>query len=392
MRRRPFLVAASATTVGLAGCTSAQERLGDVRRSAPERRVEADWQPGPGTWAEDDYGPANRRYNPHATPPRTEPEIDWRYDLEDPLGDGSLVVANGTVYVTTQDRLVALDAADGTRQWDYDLDSAARLKYVDGRLYQLHWGLQESTLVARSPTGDEQWRATVPDQLTGVHEQRGYVFVAGRNRYWTLHADTGDIVRERELWVRNLASANGILYAAFSDLLASYEADGRTLTERWRVQTKPAAEAGPPTIADEQLYVPQYHPPADAATIIVSTVDGETQHSIELEYGSVAITAAESGPIVSPVATSGAALLALEPDGSRRWSAEVSGAAGAIVADGTVYAGYPLTAMDADSGDRLWEWGGGRDGDDAVGTARFAVADSTLYASTADNHIVALRE
>ncbi|ELZ07475.1 outer membrane protein assembly factor BamB family protein [Natrialba aegyptia] len=385
MRRRQVLVAASSATVGLAGCTTARERLGDVRRSTPERRVDPDWRPGPGTWAEDDYGPAKRRYNPHATPPRTEPEIDWRYDLDNRLGDGSLVVANGTVYVSTRYRLVALDAADGTHQWEHDTDGASGLKYVDGRLYHLHWGLQESELVARSPTGDEQWRATVPSQITGIHEQNGYVFVAGRDRYWTLHADTGQIVRERETWVRNMAAANGMLYAAFSGILASYEGEGRTLAERWRVQSQNPTESRHPTIAEELIYVSQYQPPADGGDVVVYDADGETQHRVELDYGSFAITVAENGPIVAPIATSNRELLAMRPDGSRRWTAGVSGAAGAIVADGTVYAGYPLTAMDAESGERLWER-------DTIGTARFAAADSTLYASTADNHIVALRE
>lgn len=80
MRRRPFLVAASATTVGLAGCTTARERLGDVRHSTPERRVDPDWRPGPGTCAE-------------------------------VSGVAGAIVADGTVY--TGDPLVAMDADSG---------------------------------------------------------------------------------------------------------------------------------------------------------------------------------------------------------------------------------------------------------------------------------------
>ena len=197
MRRRQVLAVTSTAVVGLAGCTTARERVGDVRRNPPARRVVPNWRPDEGTWVEREYGPQKRRYNPHATPPRTEPSIDWKQDLDEALGDGWLVVADDTVYLATRHRVWALDTIDGALRWDHRIDGPAGLKYVDGRLYQLNWNLYEPDLVARSPDGDEQWRTTVPQHIRDVHEQNGYVFVAGRDRYWALHADTGGVVRER---------------------------------------------------------------------------------------------------------------------------------------------------------------------------------------------------
>lgn len=385
IRRRQTLAALSAATVGLAGCTTARERLGDVRRGPPARRVDPGWRPEPGTWAEDEYGPANRRYNPHATPPRTEPDVDWRYDLGEPLEYGSLVVVDETVYVSTRNRLLALEAADGTARWERSVDGPSILKYVDGRLYELNGDFREMDLVARSLDGDETWRTPLPHQIMGVHEQQGYVFVAGRDRYWTLHADTGQIVRERDSWVRNVAAANGSVYAAFSGIALEYEVDGRTLAERWRAQSEYPIESFRPTVAEGLVYVPQYRPLAGEGEVVGYDPDRDQRRRIELEYESFALAVAEHGPVVAPTETTSGDLLALAPDGSRLWTADAGGDAGAIVADDTVFAGDPLVALDAESGERLWER-------PAIEPVRLAAAGSTLYAVTTDDHLLALRE
>ena len=384
IRRRHVLTALSASLAGLAGCTAARERAGDLRRPSPERRVDPDWRPESGTWAEREYGPTNGRSNPHATPPRTEPEIDWERDLEQPIGDGTLVVAEETVYLSTRRRLLALDADDGTVRWDRDLDDGAGLKYVDGRLYQLNWGLHESALVARSPGGGERWRTAIPDHLMDVHERDGYLFVSGRNRYWTLHADTGEIVREREDWLRRFAADGDRLYAALSDVLVGYEVDGRTLDERWRSNSELAPESGYPVVANDRIFVPLYHPTGTGGGVSVSDPSGERRHRIELEQGPRYLVATEDGPVAVPSSNEpDGELVALRPDGERRWSAAVGGRARAIAAGETVYAGTsPLLALDAASGERLWE--------SSMGAVRLAAAGSTLYVVTADR-LVALR-
>ena len=385
MRRRQVLMLTSTAAVGLAGCTTARERVGDVRRNPPERRVASNWRPEQGTWAEREYGPQKRRYNPHATPPRSEPSIDWKRDLDEPLGDGWLVVADDTVYLATRHRLWALDANDGALRWEHRINGPAGLKYVDGRVYQLNWDLHEPDLVARSPDGDEQWRTTIPQQIRGVHEQNGYVFVAGRDRYRTLHADTGEIVRERDELVRNMASTGGSLYAAFSGILVRYEVDGRTLEERWRVQSDYPTESSHPAIVEDQIYELQYQPTEDDGDVVIYSTAGEKRHRIGLDHRPLRLTVTEHWLVVTPPATSNGPLLAIRSDGSRRWTADVSGHASAIAANGTVYAGHPLVALDAESGERLWE-------QDSIWPVQLAAAGSTLYAVSRHSHLVALRE
>lgn len=383
MHRREMLMVASAASIGLAGCTTVQDRIGDLRRSPPERRIASDWRPGTGTWAEREYGPAKRRQNPHASPPRTEPTVDWHHDIDTAHPDGGLVVADDMVYLTTQRRLLAVDAADGRIQWEHRIAGPAGLKFVDGRLYQLNWALQAPDLVARSPGGEERWRTTVPDQLRGVHEQDGYVFVAGRDRYWTLHADSGEIVRERDEWTRNMASAGDGVYAAFSGILVRYEVAGRTLEERWRAQSQSPTESTHPVVAGDLIYVLQYQPTVADGEVLVYDSAGQRRHRIDLGYRPRYLTVTEDGPVIVP--SDRGTLRAIRPGGSHRWTANVDGRAGAIATDDTIYAGNPLVALDDESGERLWKQ------ERIDGILHLAAVDSTLYVATHDR-LLALRE
>lgn len=384
MQRRQVLATTAAATAGLAGCTTARERVGDLARGPPERRVDADWRPESGTWAERDYGPANRRHNPHATPPSTEPEVAWERELEKLPTDGWVVVVDDTLFVATEYRLLALDTTDGTVRWERRIDGPAGLKYIDGRLYQVGWGLQEPDLVARSLDGREQWRTTVSDQLRGLHEQDGFVFVAGRSGYWTLHADTGVIVRERDEWVRNLASAGGAVYGAFSEILVRYEVRGRVLAEQWRVKSDTAAMSTRPVVDGETVYVPQYGASNDDGRVLVADQSGDLRRHVNLDHRPRQFIVTEDGPLVVQSGDRGTRLYAIQPDGEHRWKADVAGRTEAVTADGTVYAGDPLAALDSESGERRWER-------DVGGAVPLAAADATLYVATHDR-LAALRE
>lgn len=378
IRRRRLLKATPVAALGLAGCSSLQRPFERLRRPRPERRVDPDWRPGPGTWASHYYGPANRAYNPHATPPRTEPTAHWEQEFEASLDDGGVVVADGTAYVTTERKLVAIAVEDGQRKWERRIFGPAGLTYVDGRLYQLNWDLQESQVVARTPGGAEQWRTTIPDSLRGgLHEQDGYVFLAGRDRYWTLHADTGDVVQSSDDWVRTLA-VDDSLYAAFAGILVEYEIDGPRLEERWRAQYREPTESRHPVVGDG-IYVPQWTPGNGGGALWVVGASGEDRTTVELDHDPGDLTLTPRGPVVQ----SGEHLLALRANGARRWTTAVGRQARVVAADGTVYVGNPLVAVDDETGERLWT----REMD---GSHRLAVVDSTLYAAT-DSRLVAFR-
>ena len=136
---------------------------------------------------------------------------------------------------------------------------------------------------------------------------------------------------------------------------------------------------------EDQICDLQYRPFADDGDVVVYSSAGEKRYGIDLDYRPHRLTVTENGLIVSPSATSDGPLLAIRSDGSRRWTAAMSGHASAIAANGTVYAGNPLVALDAESGERLWK-------QDSIRPVQLAATDSTLYAVTSHSRLVALRE
>jgi outer membrane protein assembly factor BamB len=339
--------------------------VGDTLRDPPDRRVAPDWRPAPGTWASAAYGPANTGHNPHASPPRRAPEADWRVDL--PAGPSSLVVAAGRVYCTTRRRLVAFDAETGAVDWERPLEAPTRLTYVDGRLYLTN---TDEEIAALAPDGAEQWLTAVDaESIKGVHERSGYVFLGTFSGHRVLHADTGRVVRSRDVEWEFVASAGGAVHVTRGGppgTPVTYDVNGRRLTERWRVDTD--CGVGRPVVADGRVYYdvdPEFTPDCDGRhRVWAHEPTGERLWTASFA-GKVRYPAAAGDRLFVPAASAerdAGSLVCLGPDGERRWSHETAGGVGPpAVAGGAVYAGprsddrAPLVAVDAATGDRLWE-------------------------------------
>ena len=393
--RRRLLAGAGTAAVAFAGCTAVRRsRLGDALREPPERRVAPDWRPGPGTWADGGYGPANTRHNPHASPPRSPPDVVWRQDLPGP--PNSLVVAEGRVYCSTPEGLVAFDAATGERRWERPTDAAAVLAYVDGRLYATN---TDEEVAALTPGGTERWRTAVAaEALKDLHEQDGYVFLGTFSGHRVLHADTGDVVRARDATWEFLASAGGAVYTTGGGAPGTpvtYGVDGRDLAERWDVGT--ACSVGRPVVDAGRVYYPVdptnsagcpgrrrlWAHDLSGARLWTATVEGATRYPAVDGHRVFVPTAAEG--------SDGGRLVSLGVDGTPRWTHRVPGSIrDPTVADGAVYAGpsgndrTPLVALDAPTGERLWERPVSRD-------VRIAAAGGTLYVGDGDG-LRALRD
>jgi hypothetical protein len=379
-------------TAALAGCASVtRSPLGDQFRSAPDRRVDPGWRPGPGTWAQDGYGPANTGANPHANPPRAAPAVRWERRLPEPLDD--LRVAEGTVYCATRTRLVALGAASGAVRWERAAD-ASGLKYIDGRLY---FRTTEEAFAAWSTDGTELWRTELDaEALKDYYEQDGYIYVGTFSGHRVLHADSGTVVRSRDAEWEFLASRPGRLYTTRGGAPGTpitYDVADAGVEERWRVDTD--CGVGRPAVGSEQVYYgldPDFTADCDGSHRLKAVdTTGEPQWTVTFDADLWYPAVAGDRVFVPMAADDGEAggLACLGTDGERRWTHRASGGLKrAAVADGTVYAvptrgsTAPLVACDASSGDRLWERAVDPD-------AALAAAGDTLYVGTGDG-LVAL--
>jgi outer membrane protein assembly factor BamB len=289
-----------------------------------------------------------------------------------------MAVADDTAFVGTDGRLVAVDLADGTERWTRATDGIARLRVVDGRLYQTTPGLDESTVVARTFEGAERWRTTVPDHVQPLHERDGYVFLGGRDGYHVVHADRGEVVRSDDVQVRALAAAAGALYGASFDVIVRYDVDGPRLATRWRVDSDASVELLAPVVGDA-VYAPLWRPGGSDGRVRILADTGTERGRIDLPARPWGLTLTPRGPVVP----TGTRLLAGRADGDDRWTVEVNGRPRAVAAGDTVVAADPLLAVDDATGERLWALD--------VGLVRLlAVAGSTVYAATNDR-LVAVR-
>lgn len=392
--RRRLLASAAAAAPALAGCAAVnRSAVGDALREPPERRVAPDWRPGPETWASDAYGPANTGHNPHASPPRREPTVDWRRGLSGP--PNSLLVAEGRVYCATADRLVALDAATGVVRWARAVEASSALTYVDGRLYATN---TDEEVAALAPDGTERWRTAVDaESLKSLHERSGYVFLGTFSGHRVLHADTGTVVRSPDAEWEFLAAAGGRVYVtrgAPSGTPVTYAADGRRLAERWRVETD--CGVGRPVVDGERVYYdvdPEFTLDCDGRHRLWAHGAGGERLWTAQFAGEVRSPAAGDDRLFVPTASAdgdGGSVVCLGPDGERRWTHGTAGGVGPpAVAGGTVYAAprdddrAPLVAVDAATGDRLWRR-------PVTGDVRIAAAGERLYVGD-ETGVVALR-
>lgn len=163
-------------SIGLVGTTCCPTVLTDG--GGTRRHVSPGWRPEPGAWTDwARYGPRGNRYNPHASPPRSEPEIAWTYEYDGNLSSRSFAVADGTGFGVFDSELYALDTTDGEILWREPTSRGGTVFYVDGRLYHGTSGGVEALTLA----GDVDWRL---DEKTAnvAGETDGYVYTTTPER------------------------------------------------------------------------------------------------------------------------------------------------------------------------------------------------------------------
>jgi outer membrane protein assembly factor BamB len=197
----------------------------------------------------------------------------------DPFGGQPIrtppVVADGTVLVARNGRLVAVDASDGTVRWRNRGDSP-RPAVADGLVYTVDYPNTLRGYDLRS--GDLRRTETLPDPALSVTVGPGGPILGVRDGLVALSAEgkrrwrfqPADLSR-----VRGAVAVDGKrAYAGFdgedgATLVAVDLADG---SERWRSPAAPEREPyfAPPAVADGTVYVPG----EDERLAAVDTADG----------------------------------------------------------------------------------------------------------------------
>lgn len=148
VKRRAFLAGMTAGVSGLAGCGSS----GGIGGNA--------FDPGETTAVQSfQFDNQNSGYAPDRTGPKTEPDATWQFGA----GDSSLsppIIHDEIVFTKDDGAIYALDAADGTLQWEAAVSSNQSAYPVlgDQRLFVP----TENGVTAFDPTdGTELWQSTV---------------------------------------------------------------------------------------------------------------------------------------------------------------------------------------------------------------------------------------
>jgi outer membrane protein assembly factor BamB len=251
--------------------------------------------------------------------------------------------------------------------------------------------------VAWSPEGSELWRTELDaESLKDYYEQNGYIYLGTFSGHRVLHADSGAVVRSRDVEWEFLASRPDRLYTTRGSspgTPVTYEIADTRVDELWRVDTD--CSVGRPAAGSERVYYtldPESTADCDGLHRLKSVdTAGKSQWTVAFDADLWYPAVADDRVFVPMAAADGepGRLALLGTEGERQWTHEASGGLKrATVADGTVYAvptrssTAPLVACDASSGDRLWERA-------VAPNAPLAVAEDTLYVGT-DDGLVAL--
>ncbi len=308
------------------------------------------------------------RANPRHTGTNNASGVDapvterWRFETFD--GDVySPAIVNGTVYIgSDDDRVYAIDAENGTKQWDYYAGANIRASpaVVNGTVF---FGTGD----AFSSTGDvvavdvknqtELWNYTtgagVESSPTVVN---GTVYIGSRDgSLYALDAQSG-----KKIWSKTLDSSESVLSSPAVDsgtvYVGStdgnlYAVDTKTGSQQWSFQTGDSIVYSSPTVVNDTVYV------------------GSKDHNVYAVWAT---------------------------NGTQRWSFATSGDlwSSPAVVNGTVYIGSGvgnsagdtnLYALDAGSGNKDWEFTTGAGVESSP-----AVVNGTIYVGSNDKNIYAI--
>lgn len=277
--------------------------------------------------------------------------VEWTFETGGEV-ESTPTVADGTVYITSEDRrLYALDAASGAAQWTFETRAPSRPvngtrtgpAVGDGAVYFQTLPGDGNVYAVDADTGAQLWQAGVGGSTSVPVLADGRLYFGSLDgNVYALAPDTGE-----ELWRYESSGivsgtprvVDGTVYVAIRDDHL-YALDAETGEAVWRVDVG-ATPTARPAVADGTVYM---------ANGDVYAVDADTGDQ-QWRFGGGSGDEFHASP---------------------------------VVADGTVYASGPeearLTALDADSGERVWDGLFAQSPPAVVGDTLFVVAKASVRA------------
>ena len=286
----------------------------------------------------------------------------WAFDIGAQIKPQSPAIgADGTIYIGSEDNdnFHAINP-DGTLKWTYtglsdNVYSSASIG-SDGTIYV---GSKDDNLHAINPDGSQKWK-----------------FPIGSNAIYATPS----------------IAADGTIYiGSDSDNLYAVNPDG---TQKWVFNTAGFNIRSTPAIAqdgsvyvssdDDNLYA--LHP-ANGSVIWSFNLGGNAQSGIAIDSDGTIIVSVDLGG-------SSGAIFAVNPDGTQKWSASVTGrisVCAPAVANGNIYVGTKegnnLLALNASNGSQVWSFST----PSAILNSSPAVdKNGVIYFGSWDNHVYAV--
>jgi outer membrane protein assembly factor BamB len=290
----------------------------------------------------------------------------WETDVT-PGSAAGVTVADDTVYVVGGSQhapecvpvpptLAAVDAGDGTVQWEYEFDPVTVTwpTAVDARTYVV----ADDSLVAIDDGGTVAWQTDLAD---GTAADRSLVPAVAEGLVVTAD-DAGVVAVDRvdgtEVWrhevpdAGRLSVADGVAYATTRHgVVALALADG---AERWHASGSAAGGSadptGAPAVGPDRVYVPV----DEEHVAALSTDDGSTEwRSGRLGDVSVAVGGETVYAAVSEPSSRQVAVYALDSvDGETRWEFEPESSfpvqSPAVAGGALLFGGEALTVLTAE--------------------------------------------
>ncbi|WP_434531909.1 PQQ-binding-like beta-propeller repeat protein [Haloarcula sp. NS06] len=391
---------ATGTVASVAGCSST---CPDDGTPDPSHTVEPGFDnPGfktvpDGSWPSPRFDAANTGYAP-VQMKTTTPSVRWHADISTMSGDSKItgasavVVADGTVVLTTATGVVALSLRDGTEQWRRDLtpvtvpsvvdivDEPAPPVIANSRVFL---ATADGIAAFEVADGTVAWRntdtagagvPTVTDDALFVPTTDGVARFAiddGR-RQWTADADGA-----------RLAMVDDTVVVAGEEIVAI---DAATGAVQWRRSDRPG---GYPVLSDGTVYVSNTYGDLLGRSLTDGTEQWRLDNRRSLEFP---VVTPESVYAIERPGEAASATFAFDRVDNGppepRWCSEINlGGAVTAAADDAVFTFQPddgLTAFTTRFGEAVWQYPA------EYQAVSLAVLDGGIVGVSPDGTVVAL--